>query len=206
MSNINFNSLKINIEEKISEIEQDYIKTKGLILTEDDLKCLLYKKLQDIKEISKNRKTVNKQILANAIHTEVSWFDKNRKLRIKPDITILEPEKLDILNKQGNKLVLPSKEFQFSGNSILFELKFIRHKEGLTRKDFDEQIMKDFNKIMNLFEYLDNEYTSPESIYCYFVIFSKFNKTCDEFNEFLNLHMAEPRYKIIYASGNVNIL
>jgi hypothetical protein len=41
------------IEAKIKEIEREYQQSQGLILTEDDLKCLLYRKLIEIPELSK---------------------------------------------------------------------------------------------------------------------------------------------------------
>jgi len=39
------------IDEKIREIEAEYQVTKGLILTEDDLKCILFKKLHEIDSV-----------------------------------------------------------------------------------------------------------------------------------------------------------
>ena len=107
-------SIKSTIEEKIKEIEKQFQRAQGLILTEDDLKCLLYSKLMDIPKLSKIRITKDPKIFANAVHTEVSWYDDDKQLTIKPDITILEPEELTILHGYyGYGLPLPSKQFEF---------------------------------------------------------------------------------------------
>ncbi len=199
-------SVRTIIEQKITETEQEYQRIQGTILTEDDLKCLFYRKLMQIPVLSKRIKTQDKKIYAKSIHTEVSWYDRDGKLAIKPDITILEPENLSILykyNRDGSKLKLPSKQFAFNGNAIIFELKFIRNKTGITRRTFNGPIMNDYNKIQNLFERLNSQ-EMPDGIFCYFVIFNKTNIKCSEFDNFIQQNGNSSRHKIIYATGNVN--
>lgn len=202
-------SVRNAIEQKISEIEHEYQKVQGLILTEDDLKCLFYKKLIQIPNLSKRRKTKDKKIYANSIHTEVSWYDKDGKLAIKPDITILEPENLSILHKyegEQAKLRLPSKQFAFNGNAIIFELKFIRNKSGITPKRFNGSkgsIMDDYTKIRELFKRLDSQKVH-DAVFCYFIIFNKTNIKCSEFDSFIQQNGESDKHKIIYATGNVH--
>lgn len=196
-------SIKSTIEEKIKEVEKEFQRTQGLILTENDLKCLLYSKLMDIPKLSKIRVTKDPHILANAIHTEVSWYDDDKHLTIKPDITILEPEELTILHGYyGYGLPLPSKQFEFGGKAIIFELKFIRNKTGIRRRTFDGKIMKDFEKIERLFIQLKSQ-NMPDAIFCYFVIFNKTDRKCKEFVHFLDQRGQAKRYKVIYATGRV---
>jgi hypothetical protein len=199
---LNF-SVKAVIEKKIKEIADEYKKTKGLILTEDDLKCLLYRKLMKIPELSSPKATKNPSILANSIHTEVSWYDKNKKLTIKPDITILEPKNLSILHGcYDYEARLPSKGFEFYGKAILFELKFIRNKTGIRKATVESNIKKDFEKIKKLFHRLDSQY-KPYEIFCYFIIFNKTNIKCPEFEHFLRQNEESDRHKIIYKTGDV---
>lgn len=201
---LDFSSVRPIIEQKIAEIEGEYQQTKGLILTEDDLKCLLYGKLMQIPELLQPIETQDLEIYANSIHTEVSWYDNDGKLTIKPDITILEPEHLSILHRYGSNLRLPTKQYSFNGNAIIFELKFIRNKTGIRQTTFNGLIMNDYKKIKRLFSKLDLQYM-PESVFCYFVIFNKTNIKCREFDQFIEEENGRSnRYKIIYATGNVD--
>jgi hypothetical protein len=195
-------SIRTIIEQKISEIENEYQQTQGLILTEDDLKCLFYDKLIKIPELSQRIKTEDQEIYAKPIHAEVSWYDKNNKLTIKPDITILEPEHLSILHRYGCNLRLPSKNYSFNGKAIIFELKFIRNKIGITPRTFSSKIMKDYRKIQVLFERLDSQGYSHH-VFCYFIIFNKTNIKCKEFDLFIEQNGQSNRHKIIYGTGNV---
>jgi len=196
-------SVKPIIEDKIKEIEEEYQQTQGLILTEDDLKCLIYKKLMEIPKLSKIKITEDTHILANSIHTEVSWYDINGKLAIKPDITILEPKNLSILHGcYDYDAQLPSKQFEFYGKAIILELKFIRNKTGIRNTTLNGPIRKDFKKIEKLFKRLKSQNKSDE-VFCYFIIFNKTNIKCKEFDRFIEQNGQSNRHKILYATGNV---
>lgn len=192
------------IEAKIKEIEKEYQQSQGLILTEDDLKCLLYRKLMEIPELSEITITEDPHIFANSIHTEVSWYDDNGKLTIKPDITILEPKNLSILHGCYDYDVrLPSKQFEFYGKAIILELKFIRNKTGIRNATLNGPIRKDFEKIGRLFERLESQ-NKPNEVFCYFIVFNKTNIKCKEFDRFFEKNEQSNRHKILYATGNVN--
>jgi len=195
-------SVRNRIEQIIAEIERNYQQTQGTILTESDLKCLFYNKLIQIPELSQRIRTQDSEIYANSVHTEVSWYDEDNKLTIKPDITILEPEYLSILHKYGSHLRLPSKQYECGGKAIIFELKFIRNKTGITSKTFNGVIMKDYRKIQRLFRKLESEQAGND-VFCYFVIFNKTDIRCKEFDRFIRQNEGTHRYKIIYATGNV---
>ena len=148
-------SLRTIIEEKIEKLGRDYEQTQGLILTESDLKYQLFRKLMQIKELSIPRKTEDKNIYSTAVHSDLSWFDRNGKLSITPDISIIEPGHLNILRGNTFGFKLPSKGYAFSGSAIIFELKFVRLKKGITTHIFKKQIMRDYEKIRGLKEKLD---------------------------------------------------
>ena len=66
-------SLKPLIEQKISDLEHEYQESQGLILTEDDLKCLMYKKLMDIPGLNERICTQDVSICGKPIHSEIPW-------------------------------------------------------------------------------------------------------------------------------------
>ena len=195
-------NLKQKIEEKILQLNSDFLRVKGLLLTEADLKCNLFKKLTEIEEFNKEQKTEDTQILSTPIHSELSWYNENGKLYIKPDLTIINPRNLTILHEYRNwKGNLPSKGCEFGGNSFIFELKFIRTKR-LTLSKFKKEILKDFTKIKELFQKLDNEH-NPLQIFCFFIIFTKTNEICSEFSIFLEENRDSLRHKILFYSGEI---
>jgi hypothetical protein len=192
------------IEAKIKEIEKEYHQSPGIILTEDDLKCSVYGKLMEIPELSAKTSTQDPHICANSIHAEVSWYDDNGKLTIKPDVTVLEPKNLSILHGcYGYGARLPSKQFEFFGKAIILELKFIRNKTGIRYATLNGLIKKDFIKIERLFERLESQ-GKPDEVFCYFIIFNKTNIKCREFDHFIEQNRQSDRHKILYATGNVN--
>ncbi|MFA5146639.1 MAG: hypothetical protein WC515_04620 [Candidatus Omnitrophota bacterium] len=203
--NILSNDIRVTIERKIVELETEYQHTQGLILTESDLKCLLYNKLAEIPVLRRSLNTRDSHIKANSIHTELPWYDENRKLTIKPDITLLEPAHLSILHGYGLHpwQNLPSKGCSFSGNAIIFELKFIRARSGITQQKLRGSIKKDHRKIERLFIRLNSEGYS-HNVFCYFVIFNKTNKKCAEFDDFMNSFRESNKYKMIYATGGID--
>ena len=198
-----------DIEAAVRSIENEYRRNQGLILTESDLAALIYARLRVLFHKPGNKsglywhmRTQDPDVLASPLHLEVPWYDLNGKLKIRPDITILEPAQLSILHRYGDGLRLPSKQFEFAGNAIILELKFIRYKSGITVHAL-EQIARDFSKVR---ENLMNARGNPNllgSPYCLFVIFNKTDNRCAEFDQYLAEHAEGDWYKYIYGSGKV---
>jgi hypothetical protein len=198
--------IKDRIETIIDEISAEYHESQALILTEDDLKCLLYGKLKEafqlnLGDISWRMPTRNLNIYGSPVHTEVTWFDETGHLTIKPDITILEPNMLSILHGIGDKYKLPSKQFEFGGRAIIFELKFVRDPIGIQRRKFLE-IKNDYEKIIRLNNRLI-ERNMPNSMFCYFIIFNKTDERCTEYNNFIRNNPENEWHKFVYKTGNV---
>lgn len=191
--------LKYKLEKKILQLEKDFQKSKGLILTEDDLKCQLYKKFCEIDYFSHPKHTEDVLNYTIPLHTELTWFDDEGKLTKKPDMTIIEPDKISITHEYKTKLRLPSKQYSFDGDSIIFELKFIRNKTGI-RKGTVNKIKKDFKKINSIIDKFRNK---SNRIYGYLIIFNKTDIMCDEFKEFLEENKESENHKMIYCTGNV---
>lgn len=187
----------------VDQIGNEYCQNQGLILTEDDLKCLIYSRLSQLDELKTFENTIDEGIKANFVHAELSWYDSNSKLAIKPDITILDPKNLSILKGVGNKIKLPSKQYSFTGSAIIFEIKFIRIQSGITKYQFKKTILKDFAKIKSLFNRIEDKYIDG-TVYCFFIVFSKTSNTCQEFEDFINKNKKSDTHLFLIKNGNIN--
>ena len=179
------------IKNKINELETEYISSPGMILTETDMQCLLYKKLLEIDILAQLYDTKD-GYKAYAVHTELSWFDRNKKLMFKPDITILVPEYLTITAQKN--INFPTKGFGFSGGGIIFELKFNRYK---SMKSFIKSLKQDLEKIEDL------QAIHPDAT-CYFVWLNKYNVESEEISTLIKEYN-NFRKKIIYIKGSIDV-
>lgn len=213
---LNFQSLRHEIERTVDELGQEFDRIKALILTEDDLKCLLFKRLSELPSLRHPQPTMNTRILASMVHAELPWYGRKRQLDIVPDITILEPSHLSILHGYHIEEIprfsigrsklssLPSKQFEFGGNAIFFELKFIRERYGITEAIYREKIQSDYEKIQGLLNFVDQQGRRDE-VYAYQVIFNKTDKKCGLFEEFLDEFGEGENHRILYKSARLNI-
>ena len=179
------------INNKINELGSEYGAYPGIILTETDMQCLLYKKLLEIDILSQLYDTKDGH-KAYAVHTELSWFDMNKKLTMKPDITILAPGYLRITKYKN--IYFPTKGSEFSGGGIIFELKFNRYK---SMKSFIKSVKQDLKKI-------DELQTIHPSATCYFVWFNKYNVESEEINNLIAEHN-NFRKRVIYIKGSIDV-
>jgi hypothetical protein len=213
---LNFDELLPRIDTIANEIERDYRMVPGLILTEDDLKCILYNKLTSQPGLSCQSRTHDRSIRASAVHAEVTWFDEAGRLRIKPDITVIEPRHVKILRSRFQRLRLdrdrhddefippPSKQFGFNGKALTFELKFAR--KGIT-DSFYRLVRMDYAKMQRLFGILDSR-GEGDSVYSYLVILNKYRQKLDKGNpltRFLAMNGSSGRHKIIYITGRFRL-
>lgn len=207
---INFNELLPRIDIIFNEIQTEYRRVPGLILTEDDLKCVLYNKLTSQPGLSCQTRTHDRFIRASAVHSEVTWFDESWRLRIKPDLTVIEPRYIKIFRRQLSRLERaahldeftprPSKEFGINGKALTFELKFARR--GIT-DSFYRLVRMDYAKMHRLFNILDSR-GEGDSVFSYLVILNKYRQKLDKGNpfiRFLSTHGSSHRHKIIYITG-----
>lgn len=197
------------IEKIVIEIEDEFQNSQGLILTEDDLKCHLFRKLYPY--FNHSIKSMDPDIKASPLHAELNYFDYCDVLNKRPDLAIFKTENLSILHsvnheidKVGIKYKHTSgKEFEFSGKSVIFELKFCRNRNGINKRHINSYL-KDIKKIREL-QTINQEKSKGENVILgIIVIFNKTDKKIELFNELLNLQ--DESLKIFYGTGNVDFM
>src|SRR5687767_246826 len=96
-------ALLYQVERCISRLNLEYRLTPGSILTEHDLRCQLHNHLSALPALRRTTSIQDTKTLGTGLHHDLSWYDQNNKLRIRPDITILEPEGLTIPDSGSRK-------------------------------------------------------------------------------------------------------
>jgi hypothetical protein len=210
---LDFNTLVLQIERVIDMVAKGYNRSPGSILTEADLQGHLHCRLGRLGALRGSAPTMDPFVLGSYVHSELPWYDENGKLRIRPDITIIEPEHLSILHGYVPPALapsghtsslfaaappLPSKQCEFGGKAIILELKFAR--AGVDNAVV-EKVRYDFNKVKRLFRKLDRE-GEGESVFAFLVIFNKFPQGLDEtpLAGFVREHGSGPRHRIMYRA------
>ncbi|WP_322489410.1 hypothetical protein [Chloroflexus sp.] len=215
---MDFSILCPQIEEALLRVRVLYQQVPGLILTESDLKCVLYKELSDIPFLTQPAMTYD-CLYATPIHTEVSWFDEQGALTITSDLVILDPRHLRLLEQplghekamlsrqrvalrreQGarNWQPLPNKKYEFGGTAINFELKFAR--AGMDR--IFKDIQDDHDKIKRLEHVLETNGSHSE-VFHYIVIFSRFKNRSNRFSEWVRRCNEEPYIRVIWHHADI---
>ena len=210
---MNFNKLTRQIERSIARLGFEYHLAPASILTEYDLKSRLHHLLRSLPATRRPVFPRHRKLPAMVAHSDLSWFDEDGQLRIRPDITMLEPEHRQLPDwtshsvldpfagcgcrfHRGNRL--PSKQFAFSGDTITLELKFARN--GIDNA-MARLIRKDFQKMNRLFRILDDR-GEGDSIFSYLVIFNRLDQPpCQtRLADFFRDHMSGARHQIIYQT------
>lgn len=192
----------------IRHLENEYQSCQGLILSEDDLKCLIFKKICALIPTN-NLPTADSDVTGSVLHTEIPFYDERGRLRLKPDITIFDPRGMSIkhglsIRIGNNRLAygkLPSKGFEFGGKAIVIEIKFCKRKQGITAEDTNK-IKGDIDKITGLMQ-RHNRPQADNEILGIMVVFNKTNLVDRSF------HLLQPHWvhienpKFVYGTGNV---
>jgi len=185
----------------IREVEHDFQSIKGLILNESDIKCLIYNKIYSLFCHEMPTRDLE-EIYASPLHSEIPWFDDRGYLRIRPDLTILDPQDLSMHYSHSERELqrkLQRKGFLFGGSALVIEIKFCRSQRGITRQHINTY-RKDCQKILDL-KHL--HYNNPsQRFYGIVVIFNKTNQKCNEFNDFVKEYDDHNTLNVMYCTGN----
>jgi hypothetical protein len=190
------------LERVVESLGSKFSNEQALILSEDDLKCHLFNQMYN-KYYSSSYPTIEYEIKGCPIHTEIPFYDCEGKLTHIPDITILNPDSLSIKNRlighglPSKKLRLPSKEHEFGGDAVIFELKFCKNKTGISKSNI-ALYEKDIEKIKKIQAVNQDR----NKIFGFFVIFNKTDKYNRHFEIFLHSEDNNNQLKIIYATAN----
>jgi hypothetical protein len=212
---LNFSSLIPQIDGVLAHLGEEMRRVPGLVLTEDDFQCRLYSMLSAIPELEEPRPTLDPDVLATPVHSEVSWYDEAGRLLIRPDITILEPEHLSLLHgylppiPAGSEPELeptawpplPNKGFEFGGRAVVFELKFARY--GLNRV-MTSKVLEDWVQAQRLLSLLAAR-GEAGSTFVYIVVANKFAQkpTRGPLYELMRAFGESSLHKIVYIPGSL---
>ena len=190
--------------EKLDELELEFQRNQGIILTEYDLQCLVFHKIYDL--FDHHQETFDYHIKGSPLHAEIKFFNESGKLYYRPDITIIKPQNYSIIHSIAEFVIkddeikykpTSSKEFEFGGDSIIIELKFCREKNGIAKIDSFKADLSKIKKIKRLVER-----DSISKVYGIVAIFNKTDKKIEKLQDFINL--SEYDIKIKYYTGKVD--
>jgi len=157
-----------SIETEVLNVGADLFNQKALILTESDLKCLIYKELTVIQSLeTPNPNLTQDGFISSCIHTELSWERAGGGYLDTPDFTLQEPGYFSCTAVMpGHPAVnLPHKQVHGLGNdSIIMELKFFR-KDSIC--GIGARVAHDINKVLRIQQGNNN-------MHAYIILFSRY--------------------------------
>lgn len=208
--NISINQELVDrIIKELQSLESEFQEHKALLLTEDDLKCHVFKRIHSL--IPDNTQTVDSDVSGSALHSEVKFFDENGKLTLIPDLTLISPKNISIyhsvefrIKKKGPKYgPLPSKSFEIGGDAIIIELKFCREQTGITETDI-ASYQTDLDKIKRLQRLVLSRSGGRDKLFGIVAVFNKTNLGRNLYEEFKTRNSEENRIYIFYGTGLVD--
>ena len=138
-------SWMVAVENAIRNLQKEYKENKGLLLTEGDLECHLFSELlkqpslsgyHPAKDDSYSKPGMKpRRLKTTYVHSQVTWFKDYRQSGYEVDLTICDPQYLEIENIELFE-DHPHKGFAYDGPCVAIELKFMR--DGKYPKQYDE--------------------------------------------------------------------
>jgi len=195
--------------QEVQNLEREFQSNKAMLLTEEDLKCHLFMRLH--RRFPSFQATKQSTIMGLAVHSAASFFDANENLRYLPDLSIIPPAELSILESENyeitadhtfNRVPLRTKGFEFGGDSLAIELKFCRKETGID-KNLISALQADFNKLKTLYDLHRTRTEGVSHILGAVVVFNKTDLGRHRITQFIARNQHE-HVRIFYATGNVD--
>lgn len=113
--------------QKLQELQVTYNQDKALILTEDDLKCQLFRLIYDL--FPRNSETFNPEITGCSVHSEIKFFDELGKLTLRPDLIVIDPGNISIFHSTEYTMKRSGPEIFYGSGNVDFST--------ISRRPFD---------------------------------------------------------------------
>lgn len=137
--------LNERVEYYISRIIEKFEENPELFLTESDLKCRLFKELDNDPVFSQEELTRDGEKRTSYVHSETSYFVFGKLNKNRVDITVVKPSNYDFLNKK----VVDRKGFYFTEPSIGIELKLNKKKNKKGMEKELKDVLRGLNQLKN---------------------------------------------------------
>ena len=169
---------KIVIEECMGEIKKRFEKYPDIFLTEEDVRGHIFSRL--LKNFGNGEETKNGSISISA-HSDISWYDGDGFLALRPDIAIIEVGTLDMTEETSKG---------FYVDKIPFGIEIKLNRGDKSKETVLSELLGDLDKLKELGQ--RNKETS-----FYMIYLDKGSRL--EKNEIEELQLKYPA-KIIYAT------
>jgi hypothetical protein len=130
------------VQQAIDVVVDKFRKTPNIFLTEDDLRIHLCNQLLQHFGEESVTKDSDRSI---PLHTEVRWYGRDGKLKLRSDIVLIDVGNLNVLHS----FTMPSKGYGFDIPNAIIELK-LRRPTGESNKEFSKKLGRDIRKIKKL--------------------------------------------------------
>lgn len=194
---------------QLQDLEAEFQRHKALLLTEDDLKCHVFKRIHSF--IPDNSQTMDADVSGSALHSEVKFFDENGKLTLVPDLTVISPRNISIYHSVEFRIThkgpkygpLPSKSFEIGGSVVIIELKFCRDQAGITGANI-QSYQEDLDKIKRLQSLVHQRSGGRDKLLGIVAVFNKTDLGRTLFEEFSARNADVAGIKVFYGTGLVD--
>lgn len=144
--------IQLSVTKGIEKIYDDFLRYPHVFLTEEDVRCNLYREILTADNSAKNKYLLKlykseDNLLSTMLHSEVRWIGQSQKLRYRSDLVVSEPRSMIL--KTSDLVKLPTKGYGFNNFYSIIEIK-LRRITGKSNKSFLKNVENDLNRIIEI--------------------------------------------------------